>query len=240
LAPCASRAAVCCLSSCRCDPCSLVSCIRPLPLFQSVCRGYWAAVNATQLDDELVDAFCSDALDRRGEAALARQVARVLPFHASLPNPVAVALARVIDRVGGEANLFEWLGHHPGLPRLVASVYSLVALLDRLSDCPAVVAALVETRQRVGLPASLEMRLVPDPLDPRAAPETLASLGGQLESLLRAERYTEAAETALATVDMLRQVLLRAARDDADVVRAGDELERVRHALDTAGREVPA
>lgn len=93
-----------------------------------------AAVNGFHLDPELIDAFSEGNLDQQGEAVLARRVARVLPAQGSLPNPVAAALSRVVARLGGETALFAWLRSHPGLPRLVATVYALIGLLDRLSD----------------------------------------------------------------------------------------------------------
>jgi hypothetical protein len=180
------------------------------------------------LDDELIDAFRAGSLDQRGEAALAEQVARVLPFRWALPNRTAAALSSLVGHLGGDQALLAWLRNHAGVPRLVASTYLLVGLLDLLSDRPAVVEALRETRQQAGLPASLEARLVPD-----TSGDTLASLGGQIETLLGEDRFAEAAETALATVQMLQLVVSRAAREDPGLEDAGVQLERLRDELDT-------
>lgn len=189
------------------------------------------------LDDELVDAFRNDTLDRQGEAALAEQVARVLPFHWTLPNPTAAALSRVIDRLGDERKLFDWLGGHPGLPRLTASIYALIGLLDTLSDQPAVVAALRDARQEIGLPSSLEAHLVPDPFAPGTGSETLASLAGQIESLLAEERYGDAVQMARATAEMLHYVVSQAAEADPNLADLSGQLERIRHNLNSL--EVP-
>lgn len=189
------------------------------------------------LDDELVDAFRNGTLDRQGEAVLAEQVARVLPFHWTLPNPTAAALSRVIDRLGDEQKLFDWLGSHPGLPQLTASIYALIGLLDTLSDQPAVVATLRDARQEIGLPSSLEAHLVPDPLAPGAGNETLASLAGQIKSLLAEERYGDAVHMARATTEMLHQVVSRAAETDPNLADLSGQLERIRHNLNTL--EVP-
>jgi hypothetical protein len=188
-------------------------------------------MNGFHLDPELIDAFRDGSLDQQGDAVLARQVARVLPAHWSLPNPIAAALSRVVARLGGEAALLAWLGRHPGLPRLVSTVYALIGLLDRLSDQPAVVATLPEVRQQVGLPAYLQAHLVPDPQAPDTGGETLASLGGQIELMLAEERYTEAVQLAIATVDLLQQVLARAAHLDPDLADVGGELESIRDSL---------
>jgi hypothetical protein len=189
-------------------------------------------MNGFQLDPELIDAFSNGSLDQQGEDLLARQVAHVLPAHWSLPNPIAAALSRLVAHLGGDAALITWLGRHPGLPRLVSTVYTLIGLLDRLSDQPAVVAALPEVRQQVGLPASLQAHLVPDPQAPGAGSETLASLGGQIELMLAEERYTEAVQLATATVDLLQQVLSRAAHVDTDLADGGRELEPIRDGLE--------
>jgi hypothetical protein len=168
-------------------------------------------------------------VDRRGEAVLAQQVAAVLPVHRDLPDATVGALTRIVDRLGDERALLDWLGRYSGRPRLVAAVYGLIGLLDQVVDHPAVVAALQETRMRPGPPSELEAP---------PAPETgsLASLGGQLESMLAEGRLADAVETATATVDLLRQVLARAAGTDPDLAGLTGQLDRVRHHLDTVGR----
>ncbi|WP_271188930.1 hypothetical protein [Dactylosporangium matsuzakiense] len=156
------------------------------------------------LDTGLVDAFCSG--DRRGENELAGQVARLLPFRGSLPNRTVEALTRLVRCLGGEERLLPWLGEHPGVPQVVAAVYALVGLLDRIGDDPGVADALPEIVRNGGLPALLEAHLVPAPVDARTSRETLASLGGQLELMLGEERFTDAVQLAAATVDLLRAV----------------------------------
>jgi hypothetical protein len=162
---------------------------------------------AYSLDAGLVDAFCTG--DRRGEDELAEQVAGLLPLRASLPNPTVGALTRLVRCLGGEARLLPWLGEHPGVPQVVAAVYALVGLLDRVGDDPEVAGTLPETLRQGGLPALLEAHLVPAPVDARTSRETLASLGGQLESMLGEERYPAAVQLAAATVDLLRRVVVR-------------------------------
>jgi hypothetical protein len=58
-----------------------------------------------RLDRELVEAFEEGRLDQEGEAVLADQVARILPFHSVLPNPLAASLARVSQHLGGQQAL---------------------------------------------------------------------------------------------------------------------------------------
>jgi hypothetical protein len=47
---------------------------------------------------------------------LAEQVARVLPWHTTLPNPGAAALTETTKHLGGEPGLFAWLDRQPGYP----------------------------------------------------------------------------------------------------------------------------
>jgi hypothetical protein len=100
------------------------------------------------LDAGLVDAFCVG--DRRGEDELAEQVARLLPFGGSLSNPTVGALTCLVRCLGGEARLLPWLGEHPGVPQIVAAVYALVGLLDRIGDDPEVARAPGDARRRAG------------------------------------------------------------------------------------------
>ena len=174
---------------------------------------------AYALEAGLVDAFCTG--DRRGEDELAEQVARLLPFRGSLPNPTVGALTRLVRCLGGEARLLPWLGEHPGVSQVVAAVYALVGLLDRIGDDPEVADALPETVRRGGLPALLEAHLVPAPVDAGTSRVTLASLAGQLESMLGEERYALAVQLAAATVDLLRRMGLRNdLRRALDAIRA--------------------
>ncbi len=50
-------------------------------------------MTAFELDPRLVDRFVAGTLDPAGEAALAEEVARLLPFHAELPNGLADSTA---------------------------------------------------------------------------------------------------------------------------------------------------
>jgi hypothetical protein len=69
-----------------------------------------------RLDRELVNALVSGRLDEAGEAVLAEQVARVIPHHWTLPNPLAADLSRIEHHFGGEPAVFEWPERHPGRP----------------------------------------------------------------------------------------------------------------------------
>ena len=91
----------------------------------------------------------------------------------------------------------------------------------------------MNVRQQVGLPASLEAHLVPDPLAPGAGSETLASLAGQIEQLLAEERFTDAVEMARAAVEMLEYVVSGAAEGDPKLSDLSGQLNRIRHNLDT-------
>jgi hypothetical protein len=183
-------------------------------------------MTTTGLDRALVDAFTSGKLNRSSETALGEQVARLLPFHWTLPNPTTAALATLTKHLGGQPGLYAWLDDQPGRPRLVARTYRLIGLLDRLSDRPAVVTALSELRARIGDPAALSGYLVPD-----TTPATLASLSGQIESLLADNRLEDARRVGLSTVDMLAALAARAAELDPDLSGLGEELEQIRHGL---------
>jgi hypothetical protein len=75
-------------------------------------------MTAVNLERKLVDAFTSGKLDQSGEAALAGQVAQLLPMHWMLPNSAAAALSKLTKHLGGPAALEAWLDSHPGRPRL--------------------------------------------------------------------------------------------------------------------------
>jgi hypothetical protein len=70
-------------------------------------------------------------------------------------HPLAADLSRIEHHFGGEPAVFEWLERHPGRPRLVARLYALVALLDELTDKPAVLTAVGELRERRPYPPGL-------------------------------------------------------------------------------------
>jgi hypothetical protein len=176
-----------------------------------------------QPDKGLVEAFTAGTLDPEEETALAGQVARVLPAHWMLPNPAVSALSAVIDHLGGEPALLSWLDRHPGLPRLVATAYELIHLLDGISDRPSVVTALSDTRQQIGTPPELAAHLVPD-----TTGDTLASLAGRIESLLAEEEYGEAVAVTLATAELLQQVAVRAEPLDPSLAALSEQVDRIR------------
>lgn len=133
-----------------------------------------------------IDAFVEGKLDPAGEADLADRVARILPFHALLPNPMVVKLKRVLDHLGGEQALLAWLDRYPGRPRVVARLFAFIAMLDQYGAEPAVVSALREFRTHTRYPPGLEKYLVPQTDD-----ETLASLSWEVESYSRTTASTK-------------------------------------------------
>ncbi|WP_020116878.1 hypothetical protein [Streptomyces canus] len=170
------------------------------------------------LDHRQVAEFVAGTLDAEGEAALAHQVARLLPFHWTWPHRVAEAMSRITDHFGDQRELMAWLDRHPGLPRLVARLYVFMGLLDQYSAVPAVVTAMREYRERTPYPPGLEPYLVPATDD-----DTLASIAFKVEKLLAEERTREAVELALATAAWLQQIAPRA-RELAPEVGDLDEL----------------
>ncbi|MFE3031662.1 hypothetical protein ACFXKY_08425 [Streptomyces canus] len=156
------------------------------------------------LDHRQVAEFLAGTLDAEGEAALAHQVARLLPFHWTLPTRVAQAMSQITDHFGDQRELMAWLDRHPGLPRLVARLYVFMGLLDRYSAVPAVVTAMREYRERTPYPPGLEPYLVPATDD-----DTLAGIAFKIEKLLGEDQPREAAELALATAAWLEQIAPR-------------------------------
>ncbi|MEU6367988.1 hypothetical protein ABZ876_20145 [Streptomyces sp. NPDC046931] len=181
-----------------------------------------SAPSSFELDPALVGRFVAGTLDSQGEAALADQVARLLPFHWVLSNKPTEAMTQVIDHLGGQGELMTWLDRHPGLPRLVARLYVLMGLLDRYSGNPAVVTALRESRERTPYPPGLEDFLVPETDD-----ETLGSLAFKIEELLGDGRREEATALALATADWLRRVAPRAGELDPEVGDMGELMDHM-------------
>jgi hypothetical protein len=181
------------------------------------------------LDRELVEAFVRDELDSAAEQALAEQVARLLPFHWTLPNPLAASLSRLTSHLGGDAGLLTWLDRHPGHPRLTARLYRAIGLLDQVSAEPPVVAALSELRTHDPYPPGLEAHLVP-----RTSRETLASLSHAIESLLGEDRTAEAVALADATLAVLHRIAPCAAALDPRLEYLSGEAEQVRRAVRAA------
>jgi hypothetical protein len=176
-----------------------------------------------------IDAFVDGKLDAEGEADLADRVARILPFHAQLPNPIVAKLKRVLDHLGGEQALLAWLDRHPGRPRVVARLFAFIGVLDQYSAEPAVVSALREFREHTRYPQGLEKYLLPQTDD-----ETLASLSWELESLLADDRVDEAVRVATAAVAMLEEITPAAQDRDHDVGALGPLLKQIRQELRAA------
>jgi hypothetical protein len=97
--------------------------------------------SAFRFDPELVRAFVQDRLDDAGRAALADEVARLLPFHRQLPHPVIADLVAVTGHLGGDEALLRWLDGYAGRPRVTARLFRVINLLDRWSAVPGVVLA---------------------------------------------------------------------------------------------------
>ncbi|GHE98797.1 hypothetical protein E5082_32210 [Streptomyces griseoluteus] len=174
------------------------------------------------LDQRQVDEFVAGTLDAEGEAALAHQVARLLPFHWTWPNRVAEAMSQIMNHFDDQRELMAWLDRHPGLPRLVARLYVFMGLLDSYSAMPAVVTAMREYRERTPYPPGLQPYLVPATDD-----DTLSSIAFKVEKLLGEERTQEAVELALATAAWLQQIAPRARELTPEV---GDLDELMGHA----------
>ncbi|MGW3141559.1 hypothetical protein [Streptomyces sp. NPDC001139] len=185
------------------------------------------------LDGKQVAEFVAGKLDAEGEAALARQVARLLPFHGTWPHRIAEQMSQIMDHVGGQRELMAWLDRHPGLPRLVARLYVFMGLLDQYSAVPAVVTAMREYRERTPYPPGLETYLVPATGD-----DTLASIAFKVEKLLGEEQPREAVELALATAAWLQQIAPRARELDPEVGDLNELMERVRQDVRAAAADI--
>jgi hypothetical protein len=192
-------------------------------------RGPDGPVPAFRLDPELVDAVMRGTADRRAAAALADQVAVVLPWHAELPPEIAGRLTRLIRYLGGDDALLRWLDEHPGRPRRVSRAYRLVGLLDGISACRAVVTALRERRERDPYQPGLERHLPPDTDD-----AALASLAQHVESLLGQGRDDDAFALALATIAVLQDIAPRALELDPSLGGLAEQLEGLRRAIEEA------
>ncbi|AUH38919.1 hypothetical protein [Streptomyces sp. CMB-StM0423] len=175
------------------------------------------------LDPAKVRGFRAGTLGPRDEAALALEVAGLLPHGWDLPNKLKAALQDVIAHLGGEAGLMQWLDEFPGRPRLTARIYVFRGLLDRYGDAPEVVEALREARGQEPYPAGLR-----DVLVPQTDSETLSDLGYRVEASLTDGEVERAAELALAIADWLRRSLTGPVADlmghaRADIAQAAAE-----------------
>jgi hypothetical protein len=125
----------------------------------------------------------------------------------------------VEDRLGGASGLWSWLDRHPGRPRETARLYQFMALLDRISPDPAVVAALTELRAETPYPPGLEEYLLPI-----TSEETLANLSGEIELLLAKDRVDDALRLARATADVLARLAPRIAEREPQLRGLSDEV----------------
>jgi hypothetical protein len=187
---------------------------------------------AFHLDPDLVDEFASGTLDHARQAELADQVARLLPFHHQLPNPVTAALLRVAETVGGDKRLMSWLDRYPGRPRVTARVYGVIVFLDSWSANPGVVQALAERRAVERYPAGLAGHLVPD-----TDSATLASLSTRIEELLGDDRLDEAVTVALRSLALLAELGPRAAALDPRTKSLADQARALSSAVQPVTRE---
>jgi hypothetical protein len=181
------------------------------------------------LSQELVDRFVAGKATETEEAALADEVSQIMPFHAEMPNPLVAAVKKVMDRLGGEPQLWAWLDRHPGRPRKTARLYLVMSLLDRISTEPAVVTALTEYRSHTPYPPGLE-----EYLPPATSGETLADLSGEIELLLRQDRVDTAVALAASAVDLLGELAPRIAEQNPDLRELGDQVTDLRKDLTQA------
>jgi hypothetical protein len=183
------------------------------------------------LDPALVKRFVADKLDEDGQAELADQMARLAVFQAELPNPVAAKLTSVVEHLGGDSGLADWLDRFPGRPRITVRLFALIELLDRFSAEPAVITALSELRDGTPYPPGLERYISPDTND-----ETLGGLAWHIESLLAQDSVDDAVRLALDIVDMLTRIAPRATELDPAVSDLGGRVDEMRaEIVDVAG-----
>jgi erythromycin esterase-like protein/predicted phosphoribosyltransferase len=183
--------------------------------------------SAFWLEPMLVRQFVTGKLgtsERR--ARLAGQVARLMPLHGELPGPLVARLDRLIDHLGGEAAVVDWLDGFPGHPAKVSRLLRFVHLLDRFHAEPALVTALIELRRRASFPLDLRRYLAQD-----INAVTLATIGWHIESLLAQDEPDDAMRLALTTAEVLRQVAPRATQIDPAVADLGDLVQRARQNL---------
>ncbi|MET7743671.1 hypothetical protein [Streptomyces sp. NPDC005385] len=169
------------------------------------------------LDNRKVAAFISGTISAEDEAALADEVARLLPHHWDLPTKSVEALTPLVDHLGGQPQLMVWLDHQPGLPRLTARIYVLLGHLDQYSENSAVLDAVRHARAQNPYPAGLRGYLIPETND-----ETLGGLAFRIEELLGDNRQQDATALALTTADWLRRAARDAENPDSDVREMGE------------------
>ncbi|MEV8514595.1 hypothetical protein [Dactylosporangium sp. NPDC051484] len=177
-----------------------------------------------------VHEFVAGRLDDAGQAALADQIAALIGQPKPPSTPIASALRRVMQHVGGDEELLAWLDRFPGRPQLIARVLGLVALLDRFGDRLAVVSVLRELRERAPYPKDLAGHL-PAVTDE----ETLPGLSGEIKMLLGEDDLADAGRVALAGATLLTKIAPRVA-DVPGVEGLGSPAERSRQGLEEALR----
>jgi hypothetical protein len=196
--------------------------------------GLAGIVSEYRLDHDLVDAFLARALSARDENALAEQVARLLPFHATLPDRIAINLSRLTASLGGEHGLLDWLTERPGRPRLVAHLYRLIGLLDWYSADPAVVGALRQLRAKKSpLPPIVGAHLAPDTDN-----ATLAGLAWAIEMSLGEDQTNKATRLAIGAAELLEQLARLASQADPSVGDLAEDAARLRAAIAEAHTEL--
>lgn len=179
-----------------------------------------------RLDRKLIEALEAGTLDAEGEGELAEQVARIMPYHWTLPNPYAAALSRLTDHLGGEEGLLAWLEAHPDRPRLVARLYGLIGLLDAVSMEPAVVTALSEVRARDPFPFGIQGHLTAE-----TTGETLANLSLQIEELLAETQDADAVQLATAVTSLLELAGPRVGELDPKLADLGERAVELRREI---------
>ncbi|MET9902854.1 hypothetical protein [Streptomyces sp. NPDC006446] len=181
------------------------------------------------LDVSKVAGFTSGTLGPEDEAALADEVAQLLPHHWDLPTKSVEALTPLVDHLGGEQELMAWLDRHPGRPRLTARIYVLLGHLDQYSEDPAVLAAVRHARAQDPYPVRLRGYLTPETND-----ETLGGLAYRIEELLGDNREQDAIALALATADWLRSAAQNAESPNADVREMGELMDHMHQDISEA------
>ncbi|WP_432824529.1 hypothetical protein [Dactylosporangium sp. CA-092794] len=159
------------------------------------------------IDLGAIAAFRAGRLDRAAQATLADQVAILIGQPEPPATPIASALRRILEGIGGDEALLAWLDGFPGRPRLVARILGLVALLDRFGDRWPVVEALRELRERTPYPPGLAGHL-PALTDA----DNLPGLGGEIKMLLGEEETAAAGRVARAAAGLLCDLAPRVAR----------------------------
>ena len=181
------------------------------------------SVGEFRLDHELVEGFRNGTLAPREEDALAEQVARLLPFHWTLPERPAADLSRIIASLGGEHRLLDWLTERSGRPRLVAHLFRLIGLLDWYSAHPAVVSALRDVLANSPLPPIVGAHLTPD-----VNIASLTGLAWAIETALGEDRTNEATRLAFGAAALFERVARQAGETDPGVGDLADQVARLR------------